>query len=178
LLTYYLDKMNTKRNNWKYTPPQLTLLVTLRVIIGWHFLFEGLTKLINPDWSSYSFLLDSKWIFSGVFYAMAQNPGVLKVIDVLNVWGLIIIGFALIVGFFSRPAIISGIILLGLYYLSHPPLVGIRYEMPTEGKYLLVNKNLIELFALAVLYVFPTSRIIGLDRFLFGDPNIQKPNRT
>lgn len=108
---------------------------------------------------------------------MAQNPGVLKVIDVLNVWGLIIIGFALIVGFLSRPAIISGIILLGLYYLSHPPLVGIRYEMPTEGKYLLVNKNLIELFALAVLYVFPTSRIIGLDRFLFGDPNIQKPNR-
>ena len=42
---------------------QLYGLVTLRVLIGWHFLYEGISKIINPYWSSAAYLLDSKWIF-------------------------------------------------------------------------------------------------------------------
>lgn len=156
-----------KKVELNYSRCQLTLLVTLRVLIGWHFLYEGVAKLSNPDWSSVGFLLDSKWIFSGLFQNMASNPSVLNTVDFLNMWGLVAIGLGLILGFLSRPAIIGGIILLSFYYISHPPFVGITYAMPSEGSYLWVNKNLIELFALAVLYVFPTSRIIGIDRFLF-----------
>ncbi len=149
-----------------YSSGQLTLLVTLRVIIGWHFLYEGLTKLINPDWSSIGFLLDSKGPFAEFFYSLANNPGVLNTVDFLNVYGLIAIGLGLILGAFSRVALIGGMILLAFYYLSHPPLVGVSFAAPAEGKYLWINKNLIELFALAVLYVFPTSKIIGLDRLI------------
>lgn len=156
-----------KKVELNYSRCQLTLLVTLRVLIGWHFLYEGIVKLSNPDWSSVGFLLDSKWIFSGLFQNMASNPSVLNTVDFLNMWGLVAIGLGLILGFLARPAIIGGIILLSFYYISHPPFVGITYAMPSEGSYLWVNKNLIELFALAVLYVFPTSCIIGIDRFLF-----------
>ena len=39
---------------------QLYGLVTLRVLIGWHFLYEGISKVINPYWSSAAYLLDSK----------------------------------------------------------------------------------------------------------------------
>lgn len=156
-----------KKLELNYSRCQLTLLVTLRVLIGWHFLYEGVAKLSNPDWSSVGFLLDSKWIFSGLFQNMASNPSVLNTVDFLNMWGLVAIGLGLILGFLTRPAIIGGIILLSFYYISHPPFVGITYAMPSEGSYLWVNKNLIELFALAVLFVFPTSRIIGIDRFLF-----------
>ena len=154
-----------------YSRSQLSFLVVLRVLIGWHFLYEGITKLVNPDWTAYGFLIDSGWIFSGVFQDMANNPGILKIVDLFNVWGLILIGFSLILGFLSRPAILGGIVLLATYYLSHPPFVGIEYAVPSEGKYLWVNKNLIELAALAVLYVFPTSRKIGLDRFIFRSRN-------
>jgi len=70
-------------------------------------------------------------------------------------------------GCLTRVAIISGITLLAFYYLSHPPFIGLKYAMPTEGSYLIVNKILIELFALVVLYLFPSSRQIGLDKFLF-----------
>ena len=146
---------------------QKFLFTSLRIVIGWHFLYEGIAKLSNPDWSSVGFLLDSKWIFSGLFQNMASNPSVLNTVDFLNMWGLVAIGLGLILGFLARPAIIGGIILLSFYYISHPPFVGITYAMPSEGSYLWVNKNLIELFALAVLYVFPTSCIIGIDRFLF-----------
>lgn len=157
----------SKGTNTGYTSVQLSFLVVLRVFIGWHFLYEGITKLVNPDWSAFGFLIDSGWVFSGIFQNMANNPGVLKIVDIFNVWGLILIGFSLIIGFLSRPAILGGIVLLAMYYLSHPPFVGIEYAIPSEGKYLWVNKNLIELAALAVLYVFPTSRKIGLDRFVF-----------
>ena len=149
-----------------YSKWQLSLLLALRVLIGWHFLYEGLAKLVNPDWSSAGFLLDSEGFLSQVFYSMASNPDVLRVVDFLNIWGLILIGLGLILGFFTRVSIIAGIALLAMYYLSHPPMVGYSYSVPSEGSYLWVNKNLIELAALAVLLVFPTSHIIGFDRFI------------
>ena len=147
---------------------QLTALVSLRMLIGWHFLYEGLVKVINPDWSSLGFLTDSQWIFSGLFNAMAASPGVLAVVDFLNVWGLILIGLGLILGVFTRVAAIGGMVLMAFYYLSHPPFPGLTYVLPEEGSYLIVNKNLVELFALWVLYKLPTGRIIGIDRILFG----------
>lgn len=160
------------KSNWftnselNYTSWQLILLVLLRLTIGWHFLYEGIVKLINPDWSSAPFLLDSQGFMSNFFYGLANNTGLLHVVDFLNIWGLILIGAGLILGTFTRIASIAGIVLLGFYYLSHPPFVGLTYAIPDEGNYLIVNKNLIEMFALAVLLVFPTGHIIGLDRFL------------
>lgn len=149
-----------------YTRMQLGALVTLRVIIGWHFLYEGVTKVINPDWSSVGFLLDSKGLFSGFFIWLASNPSMLKVVDFLNMWGLVAIGLGLILGLFSKVAKAGGIVLLAFYFLSHPPMVGFRFSAPSEGAYLWVNKNLVELFALVVLYYFPSSGRIGLDRLI------------
>jgi thiosulfate dehydrogenase [quinone] large subunit len=145
---------------------QTFLLVTLRIIVGWHFLYEGMVKLLDPSWSSFEYLMDSKGIFSAMFKAMASNQIALKAVDFLNIWGLILIGAGLILGIFTRFATISGIILLLLYYLSHPPFLGLEYVMPQEGNYLIVNKTLIEILSLAVLYVFPTGHIIGLDRII------------
>ena len=87
---------------------------------------------------------------------------------IINMWGLILIGAGLIVGLFSRIASIAGIVLLAFYYLSHPAIIGVSFAMPTEGSYLWVNKNLIELLTLWVVMLFPTSKIIGMDRFLFN----------
>jgi thiosulfate dehydrogenase [quinone] large subunit len=151
-----------------YTKVQLWVLVLLRVTIGWHFLYEGLVKLANPNWSSVSYLTDSEGIFSGIFHFMASSPGLVDVIDLMNVWGLIAIGLGLITGTLSRIALAGGIVLLGFYYISHPPFVGLKYSMPMEGSYLIVNKVLIELFAMIVLFLFPTSREIGMDRFILG----------
>jgi len=158
-----MNKERTYESRW-----QITALVSLRVLIGWHLLYEGLVKVINPDWSSVGYLLDSQWIFSGIFHAMAANQGVLAVADFLNVWGLILVGLGLILGSFTRLAAIGGMILMAFYYLSHPPFPGLSFALPEEGSYLIVNKNLVELFALWVLYKIPTGQVIGIDRILFG----------
>ncbi len=150
-----------------YRNVQLTILVILRVLIGWHFLYEGVVKLLSPYWSSVGYLLEAKGIFSGLFNWITASSTAIRVVDFLNIWGLIAIGLGLILGCLTRAASIAGIILLGLYYVANPPFVGFKYSFPTEGSYLIVNKNLIEIFALAVLTVFPTGKIIGLDRLIF-----------
>jgi thiosulfate dehydrogenase [quinone] large subunit len=148
-----------------YTLVQLIFLVLLRVSIGWHMLYEGAVKIINPDWSSFGYLMDSKGIFAGLFQGIATHQGVLQVVDYLNMYGLFLIGLGLIAGLFTRVSVICGIVLLSFYFLSHPPLAGIQYIIPQEGSYLLVNKTLIEIFALCILLVFPTGQLAGLDRF-------------
>lgn len=140
-------------------------LVVLRILIGWHFLYEGISKLINPYWSSAAYLLDSKWIFSGIAKTIVSNPTLLTISDQVNMWGLTLVGLSLMIGLVSRYASLVGMGFVVLYYLFAPPLLGLEYGRPGEGSYLIVNKNLIEACALWVLYCFPTSHIIGLDRF-------------
>lgn len=150
-----------------YSRPQTFWLVILRLLIGWHFLYEGLVKLLNSGWTAYPYLMDSQGFLSGFFQSMAENEGFLSVSNYVNVYGLILVGLGLILGCLSRYASIGGIIFLALYYLSHPPFIGADFMMPTEGSYLWVDKNLIEIGALLVLIYFPTSHIIGLDRYIF-----------
>jgi len=149
---------------------QTVSLVTLRIVIGWHFLYEGLAKLTNPYWTSAGYLAESQGWFSGFFFDMATSPKVLTVVDFLNIWGLILIGIGLILGAFTRLATIAGIALLALYYLAAPPMIGFTYPMPSEGSYLIVNKVLIEMVALVVLLAFPTGQVVGIDRLLPRKP--------
>jgi thiosulfate dehydrogenase (quinone) large subunit len=155
-----------------YAVVQLIFLVLLRVAIGWHMLYEGMVKIMNPDWSSFGYLMDSKGFFAGLFQGMATRQGLLQAVDYLNMYGLFLIGLGLIAGLFTRLSVICGIVLLSLYFLSHPPLAGIQYIIPQEGSYLLVNKTLIEIIALCVLLAFPTGQRVGLDRFF--QKNINK----
>ena len=86
--------------------------------------------------------------------------------DSMNAWGLALIGLSLIVGLFTRYASLAGVALLLLYYLSHPAFPGIEYIFPSDGSYFIINKTLVELFAMLVLFAFPTSDIFGLQRLL------------
>jgi thiosulfate dehydrogenase [quinone] large subunit len=149
-----------------YKPIQVCALVALRILIGWHILFEGFSKLLNPSWSSSGFLSESKWILSGFSHWIVSHTVVLNTVDFLNTWGLIAIGTGLILGLFTRVAAISGAILLFVYYLNNPPLIGLEYSVPTEGSYLVVSKTLIEAVTLVALAVFPSGMFAGLDMLI------------
>jgi thiosulfate dehydrogenase [quinone] large subunit len=150
-----------------YSGFQLGALVTLRLLIGWHFFYEGLAKLVNPYWTAAEYIDQASWLFAGLFKGIAASPGAVTVVDVLNVWGLMAIGLGLVVGLLTRGAAIAGVVVLMLYYIVAPPFVGLTYAMPTEGSYLVVNKVLIEAIALLVLIAFPTGRQFGLDGLIF-----------
>ena len=150
----------------KYATVEKFSLMLLRMAIGWHFLYEGLVKLTADNWSSASYLANSRWVLHGLFDWIIVHPAALTVVDQLNIWGLILIGLGLILGAFTRAAAVSGIVLLIMYWMANPPLVGLDYEMFTEGNYLVVDKNLVEMLALVAIAIFPTGLFFGLDNLL------------
>ena len=158
--------MTTNASTARLSGVQTTALVTLRMLIGWHFLYEGLAKLANPYWTSAGYLDAAEWWLAGIFRDIAASPTAVTVVDYANMWGLTAIGLGLIVGLLTRWATLAGIVVLLLYYVATPPFVAFTYPMPTEGSYLVVNKVLIEAVALWVLLVFPTGTVVGLDGLL------------
>lgn len=150
----------------RYTSVQAFALVILRLTIGWHFLYEGGVKVLNPHWTSKAYLLDSGGFLEGFFEQIAGNQTILAISDSANAWGLTLIGLSLVLGIFTRYSSIAGVVLLFLYYLSHPAFPGIEYLFPSDGSYFIINKTLVELFALFVIFAFPTSYIFGLQRLI------------
>jgi uncharacterized membrane protein YphA (DoxX/SURF4 family) len=131
--------------NWK------KLLITIfRTAIGWHFLYEGLTKLVAGNWSAAAYLSNSTGPFSGFYQWMGGSEVLMNVIDPLNMAALILIGLGLFLGLAIRVSSISGIALLLLYYFAYPPFGGSLMN-GLEGNLFIVNKNLIEALALFVL---------------------------
>ena len=51
----------------------VALFVLLRVAIGWHFLYEGLWKRANPDFSAATFLRQAKGPLAEQFYALVPD---------------------------------------------------------------------------------------------------------
>ena len=141
-------------------------ITLLRVFVGWHFLYEGISKLSSPSFTAAGYMKASRGPFAGFFRWIAGQPNLLDNANFVTEWGLTIVGLLLILGLFTRFASVAGIGFLVLFYFANPPFVGYFYSLPTEGSYLIVNKNLVELCALVVILVTGSGRFAGLDRIL------------
>jgi len=143
-------------------------IVVLRVVIGWHFLYEGLAKLQTPAWSAAGYLQQARGPFAFFFRSLAADANLLPWVNQVTMWGLVAVGLGLVLGCFTRFASLGGIVLILMFYLCNPPFVGYFYAIPTEGSYLVVNKNLIELAALVVVFLTRSGHVAGLDRIIHG----------
>ena len=148
----------------EYSRAQRTGLILLRLFIGWHFLYEGILKVLNPSWTAQGYLMSSQGFFKS-FFTWLGSDGMIGITDSLNIALLIIVGLTLILGIFEKFGAAAGAILLLLFYLSHPAFPGMP-QGPAEGSYYIINKNLIEMAALIVLYNFNTSQVFGLKMLL------------
>ena len=153
-------------DEWKISRSGMIAITVLRVVVGWHVLYEGLAKLTSPSWSAAGYLRVSRGPFSGLFHWIAGNPQLLHQANQITMYGLTIVGVLLILGLFTRLAAAGGIAFILLFYLCNPPFVGYFYSIPSEGSYLIVNKNLVEISALVVILVTRSGLFAGLDRIL------------
>ncbi|MBV5314576.1 MAG: DoxX family protein [Prolixibacteraceae bacterium] len=129
-------------------------ITILRVAIGWHFLYEGLSKILQGNWTASGFLLNTSGFFSGFYHWVASSPAILHASDFLNMYGLLLIGLALFIGLFSRIASLCGALLLTLYYFAYPPF-GSPLMNASEGHLFIVDKLFIEAAALIFLFFYP-----------------------
>jgi thiosulfate dehydrogenase [quinone] large subunit len=147
-------------------------LIVLRTLIGWHFLYEGYTKVLQPAWgrtgapvvawSSAGYLKAATGPLADMFHAMG-NASWVGTLDIVVAFGLVAIGLSLMLGLFTQTGCAGAMVLLVLFYLSAIPM-GLP-EARAEGTYLIVNKNLVEAAAVLVVFSFRTGRIAGLDRY-------------
>ncbi|HEV8202864.1 MAG TPA: hypothetical protein VGP98_01430 [Pyrinomonadaceae bacterium] len=153
---------------------QSVALIVLRTLIGWHFLYEAYFKIMSPawsrsggpltPWSSAGYLQGASGPLGGIFHRLV-NAGWTVWLDRGVKVALLVSGLSVILGLFTRVGLWLGLAMLALFYLLYVPTLGIP-QPNNEGTYLIVNKTLIEAAAVAVLLMFDTGRIAGLDLFL------------
>ena len=139
--------------NFRQKTIRRVFITVLRVAIGWHFLYEGLSKILAGNWTASGYLSNTSGFLSGFYHWLANSPVLLKTTDVLNMYGLLLIGLALFIGAYIRYASISGTFLLILYYFAYPPF-GDTLMNASEGHLFIVDRIFIEALALLfILYV-------------------------
>ena len=134
-------------------------LALLRIAIGWHFLYEGLWKLMQQDgWSCRSYLDAAQGPLAGVFTWMASQTWLVAVGDWAVMLGLSAIGLSLISGVLSRIAAPFGIALMAMFYCCQPPEPFAEAFSGADGRFFVLERNAIEALGLALIAFTPCWR--------------------
>lgn len=127
----------------------------LRLALGFLFLYAGIAKLIDPAWTSAGYLMGAKTMAG--FYDWLALPQNILWVDMLNKWGLFLMGAALILGFITRTASVLAIVLMTLYYI--PTL-----NFPYAGAHAyIVDEHVIYIAGFIVLIAFNAGVHWGID---------------
>ena len=136
------------------TTSQKFFLFLLRVTAGWMFFYAGITKVLNPQWSAEGYLKGAKaftW-----FFQMLLDPSVLQIVNIMNKWGLTLLGISLILGLFVRFSSLLGILLMALYYIA------LGFPYPNPNSYI-VDQHVIYIAVLLFFAAIRAGRIFSLD---------------
>lgn len=136
---------------------QKIILIVTRVLFGWVFFWAGITKVLDPEWSAKGYLLGAK-TFSG-FYEWLASPANIGWVNLLNEWGLTLIGVSLILGIGVKFAAVAGTLMMLLYWF---PVLSFPYA--EHG--FLVNDHIIYAAVLILLKKFNAGAYFGLDALL------------
>ncbi len=118
--------------------------------MGAMFFYAGWSKIISGEWSAAGYLEYATGPFATWFQSLAGSGAV----DFLNMWGLLLIGIALILGVFVRTASFFGIILMVLYYLS---------AFDSSTAYGLIDEHVVYSFVFFLFITGGFGHIWGLD---------------
>jgi thiosulfate dehydrogenase [quinone] large subunit len=137
--------------------------------MGWIILQGGLSKLVtyldatpDNDWTAAGFLrnVPAGNPLTGFFASLAGNP----LIDLLNMWGLTLVGLALLIGAFVRFSAFWGGVMMFFYWLASLE-GGLLDGLPVAHGWV-VDDHMVYIVLLFALGAFGTGRILGVDRVI------------
>lgn len=133
-------------------------LFLLRIAMGWFYFYAGITKVLDPTWTSAGYIKNAHTLHG--LYQVMLNPQVLMVVNFMVKWGLVLLGVSLILGLFVRLSGYLGMLLMLLLYLPilNFPKVGMMAYI--------VDEHIIYILALFVLVQFQAGYVWGLDRWV------------
>jgi thiosulfate dehydrogenase [quinone] large subunit len=131
--------------------------VSLRLVVGWVFLYAGVTKLLDPSWTARGYpthVLEAN-PFGGLWTTLARLE-YLAVVDPLNAWGLTLVGAALTPGVAVRWAAPWGAVTTTFYWASRLPL----------SHAVVIDSHVVYALLMSGLGAFGAGRILGLNAVL------------
>lgn len=127
-------------------------IILLRIALGILMFYSGITKIFASEkWSATYFLENVAY---GPFKDFFLNFANSATTDFLVMWGLTLIGLALIFGLLTRLASFFGIVIMLLFYFSTFP--------PEHG---LVDEHIIYALVFLFLIAVRVGNIFGLDKY-------------
>ena len=146
------------------SPSSKFFIFLLRISMGAFMFYAGITKILNPAWTSAGYLKAA--ITFPEIYAWLLMPSNIIWVDLINKWGLTLLGISLILGVGVRLSAPLGALLMLLYYfpILNFPLVG-------ERSYI-VDDHIIYAAVLLLLASAHAGRIWGLERWFVNFPVI------
>lgn len=130
------------------------LIALLRVAMGGLFFYAGITKVLDSSWSAAGYISSAKNFLP--FFQTLLEPSILPIVNILNSWGLTLLGISLILGLFVRLSSILGAILMLLYYFALP------FPHPNAHA-LVIDEHIIYTLVLLFFATLPAGRFWGLD---------------
>ena len=147
-------------NSWWYnfdvSKYQKGILAILRIALGWTFFYQGIARIISPDWTLAEAMLRGE-TFARFFELIFDNQHLSLALNLIWQWGFVLIGLFLIIGLFVRLSASIGAVLLIFQYLT---ALSFPYVNPSSY---FVDGNIIYALALMVMITLRTGRVWGLD---------------
>ncbi len=137
------------------------MLAALRIALGCVFLYAGWSKIVVDSWSAKAYLLNATGPFKEFFMGLAGNATV----DWLNMWGLTLIGVALILGLLVRFASFWGVVMMMLYYFS---------DFAGNTAHGIIDEHIMYALILVFFMVSGAGFVFGLDTYFERTYFLQK----
>jgi len=134
------------------------LLLAVRLITGYWFLHAGWTKfafVAGEPFDATGYLANADSPIAWLFGYVAETPWLLEFTNVMIPTGEFLIGVGLILGALTRLAAFFGGVLMVLFYLGN-----------ADWAHGYVNGDLLGLLLFAIVGVFATGRLLGVDAVL------------
>ena len=119
--------------------------------------YAGITKVLDPEWTAKGYIESAKTFPS--FYNWLLSDNILPIVDLLNQWGLTLIGVSLILGLFVRWSSLFGAIIMVLYYI---PVLDFPY---ISSNYFIIDNHIIYVLVFIILCLFGAGQYWGFDGY-------------
>jgi len=93
------------------------LILFFRLAMAWTFLYAGLRQAVFSDFSVVPFLQHTKTFHA--LFAVFATPDWAPITSFMVKWGHLLIGLSLLTGLLVRVSAVSGMLLLGMYWMAH-----------------------------------------------------------
>lgn len=142
-------------------------VLAFRLLMGWVFLYAGLSQVLSHDFSTSQFLSHTKTFHA--LYEPLTSPVIAPYLTFAVSWGHLLIGLSLVSGLLVRVSGPFGVALMLTYWTAHMDFPYIESQVN-----LLIDYHIVYALLIAWLVVANAGHAFGLDGWVARKFSVQR----